>query len=248
MRQSAYFVWLNRGKESLVANIKDENDRELLYRIIGGADGPTAIFLSSKLAPELIGAIAIAAYSYMALVPVIQPPIIKLLTSKEERRIKMKPPRAVSKTEKMIFPIVGLLLTTFISPGGLPLLGMLFFGNLLKESGVTKRLADTASKLLSIDYNAGKGSLRNGLVASGLVRGFAMYKSNNVRKNVGGNAAGQGVTMFGHMRSTSCASAMNTVESFRSPTTFADQVRGLHVYGRKVIAPQSIGVGIVNIT
>ncbi|MCO5252293.1 MAG: sodium ion-translocating decarboxylase subunit beta [Candidatus Kapabacteria bacterium] len=116
--------------------------------IIGGADGPTAIFLSSRLAPELIGAIAIAAYSYMALVPVIQPPIIKLLTSKEERQIKMKPPRAVSKTEKMIFPIVGLLLTTFISPGALPLLGMLFFGNLLKESGVTKRLADTASKQL----------------------------------------------------------------------------------------------------
>jgi len=116
--------------------------------IIGGADGPTAIFLSSRLAPELIGAIAIAAYSYMALVPVIQPPIIKLLTSKEERLIKMKPPRAVSKTEKIIFPIVGLLLTTFISPGALPLLGMLFFGNLLKESGVTKRLADTASKQL----------------------------------------------------------------------------------------------------
>lgn len=114
--------------------------------IIGGADGPTAIFLSSRLAPELIGAIAIAAYSYMALVPVIQPPVIKLLTTKAERQIKMKPPRAVSKTEKMIFPIVGLLLTTFISPGALPLLGMLFFGNLLKESGVTKRLADTASK------------------------------------------------------------------------------------------------------
>lgn len=116
--------------------------------IIGGADGPTAIFLSSKLAPELIGAIAIAAYSYMALVPVIQPPIIKLLTSKEERKIKMKPPRSVSKFEKMLFPIVGLLLTTFISPGALPLLGMLFFGNLLKESGVTKRLSDTASKSL----------------------------------------------------------------------------------------------------
>ncbi len=116
--------------------------------IIGGADGPTAIFLSSKLAPELLGAIAIAAYSYMALVPVIQPPIIKLLTSKAERKIKMKPPRAVSKLEKIIFPIVGLLLTTFISPGALPLLGMLFFGNLLKESGVTKRLADTASKPL----------------------------------------------------------------------------------------------------
>ncbi|MCB0730259.1 MAG: sodium ion-translocating decarboxylase subunit beta [Ignavibacteriae bacterium] len=116
--------------------------------IIGGADGPTAIFLSSKLAPQLLGAIAIAAYSYMALVPVIQPPIIKLLTTEKERKIKMKPPRAVSKSEKVIFPIVGLLLTTFISPGGLPLLGMLFFGNLLKESGVTKRLADTASKPL----------------------------------------------------------------------------------------------------
>ncbi len=116
--------------------------------IIGGADGPTAIFLSSKLAPELIGPIAIAAYSYMALVPVIQPPVIKLLTSKNERKIKMKPPRSVSKLEKMIFPVVGLLLTTFISPGALPLLGMLFFGNILKESGVTKRLADTASKSL----------------------------------------------------------------------------------------------------
>ena len=116
--------------------------------IIGGADGPTAIFLSSRLAPELIGPIAIAAYSYMALVPVIQPPIIKLLTSPAERKMRMKPPRSVSKIEKIIFPIIGLLLTTFISPGALPLLGMLFFGNLLKESGVTKRLADTARNAL----------------------------------------------------------------------------------------------------
>lgn len=112
--------------------------------IIGGADGPTAIFISSKLAPQLMGAIAISAYSYMALVPVIQPPIMKLLTNKKERLIRMKPPRAVSKVEKIIFPLVGLLLTTFIVPSGLPLLGMLFFGNLLKESGVTRRLADTA--------------------------------------------------------------------------------------------------------
>ena len=112
--------------------------------IIGGADGPTAIFLASKLAPDLLGAIAISAYSYMALVPVIQPPIMKLLTSKKERVIRMKPPRAVSKQEKIFFPIAGLLLTTFLVPSGLPLLGMLFFGNLLKESGVTKRLADTA--------------------------------------------------------------------------------------------------------
>ncbi|MCX7863015.1 MAG: sodium ion-translocating decarboxylase subunit beta [Bacteroidales bacterium] len=113
--------------------------------IIGGADGPTAIFLSSKLAPEFMGAIAISAYSYMALVPVIQPPIMRLLTTKKERVIRMKPPRAVTKTEKILFPIVGLLLTCFIVPSGLPLLGMLFFGNLLKESGVTRRLANTAS-------------------------------------------------------------------------------------------------------
>ena len=116
--------------------------------IIGGADGPTAIFLSSKLAPDLMGAIAVSAYSYMALVPVIQPPIMKLLTTKKERLIRMKPPRQVSQTEKIIFPIVGLLLTTFLVPSGLPLLGMLFFGNLLKESGVTRRLANTASNAL----------------------------------------------------------------------------------------------------
>lgn len=112
--------------------------------IIGGADGPTAIFLSSKLAPELVGAIAVSAYSYMALVPVIQPPIMRLLTTKKERLIRMKPPRTVSKLEKILFPIIGMLLTCFIVPSGLPLLGMLFFGNLLKESTVTKRLADTA--------------------------------------------------------------------------------------------------------
>ena len=112
--------------------------------IIGGADGPTAIFLSSRLAPNLMGAIAVSAYSYMALVPVIQPPIMKLLTNKKERLIRMKAPRQVSKLEKILFPIVGLLLTTFLVPSGMPLLGMLFFGNLLKESTVTKRLADTA--------------------------------------------------------------------------------------------------------
>ena len=112
--------------------------------IIGGADGPTAIFLSSKLAPDLMGAIAVSAYSYMALVPVIQPPVMRLLTTKKERIIRMRPPRSVSKLEKILFPIIGLLLTTFIVPSGLPLLGMLFFGNLLKESTVTKRLADTA--------------------------------------------------------------------------------------------------------
>ncbi len=117
--------------------------------IIGGADGPTAIFLSSKLAPNLMGAIAVSAYSYMALVPVIQPPIMRLLTTKTERVIKMKPARAVSQNEKIIFPIVGLLLTCFVVPTGLPLLGMLFFGNLLRECGVTTRLAKTASNALT---------------------------------------------------------------------------------------------------
>lgn len=112
--------------------------------IIGGADGPTAIFLSSKLAPHLLGAIAVSAYSYMALVPVIQEPIMLLLTTKKERLIKMAPPRVVSQREKIMFPIVGFILTAFIVPSGLPLLGMLFFGNLLKESGVTRRLAETA--------------------------------------------------------------------------------------------------------
>ena len=112
--------------------------------IIGGADGPTAIFLSSKLAPHLMGAIAVSAYSYMALVPVIQRPIMLLLTTKKERLIRMAPPRVVSQREKIIFPIVGFILTAFIVPSGMPLLGMLFFGNLLKESGVTKRLAETA--------------------------------------------------------------------------------------------------------
>jgi carboxybiotin decarboxylase len=112
--------------------------------IIGGADGPTAIFLSSKLAPHLLQAIAIAAYSYMALVPVIQPPIMKLLTTKKERLMRMKAPRTVSSREKILFPIISFLICALLAPGALPLLGMLMFGNLLKESLVTERLANTA--------------------------------------------------------------------------------------------------------
>ncbi|RLB04865.1 MAG: glutaconyl-CoA decarboxylase subunit beta [Deltaproteobacteria bacterium] len=116
--------------------------------IIGGADGPTAIFLSAKLAPHLVGPIAIAAYSYMALVPVIQPPIMYLLTTKEERLIKMSDPRPVSKREKILFPIVAFLLCCFLAPAALPLLGMLFLGNLLKECLVADRLAQTARTAL----------------------------------------------------------------------------------------------------
>ncbi|WP_329903298.1 sodium ion-translocating decarboxylase subunit beta [Porphyromonas pogonae] len=132
---AAYMIALQMGFEP---------NQAAAIGIIGGADGPTAIFLSSKLAPNLMGAIAVSAYSYMALVPIIQPPFMKLLTTKKERLIRMKTPRHVSNTEKIIFPVAGLLLTTFLVPSGLPLLGMLFFGNILKESGVTRRLAETA--------------------------------------------------------------------------------------------------------
>lgn len=112
--------------------------------IIGGADGPTAIFLASKLAPHLLGPIAIASYSYMALVPVIQPPIMRLLTTRQERLIHMKAPRQVSRRERVIFPIAAFLICALIVPGSLVLIGMLCFGNLLKESLVTDRLANTA--------------------------------------------------------------------------------------------------------
>ncbi|EQK46438.1 putative methylmalonyl-CoA decarboxylase, beta-subunit [Paraclostridium bifermentans] len=113
--------------------------------IIGGADGPTAIYLTGKLAPHLLGTIALAAYSYMALVPVIQPPIIKALTTKEERMVKMEQLRPVSKTEKIIFPIVIMILVIGLLPTAAPLIGMLMFGNLIKESGVVPKLVETAT-------------------------------------------------------------------------------------------------------
>ncbi|NJP06529.1 MAG: sodium ion-translocating decarboxylase subunit beta [Chloroflexaceae bacterium] len=112
--------------------------------IIGGADGPTAIFLTSQFAPDLLGAIAVSAYSYMALVPVIQPPVMRLLTTKQERLIRMPPPKSPSRIQRVLFPIGASIVCIFIAPDALPLLGMLFFGNLLKESGVTERLANTA--------------------------------------------------------------------------------------------------------
>jgi len=116
--------------------------------IIGGADGPTSIFLTAKLAPHLIGPIAIAAYSYMALIPIIQPPIMRLLTTREERLIRMAEPRKPSKKELLIFPVVGLLLCCFLAPASIPLLGTFFFGNIMKESGVVDRLAKTASSAI----------------------------------------------------------------------------------------------------
>ena len=112
--------------------------------IIGGADGPTTIFITAALAPDLLPAVAVAAYSYMALVPIIQPPIVRVLTTREERRIRMKPPRRVGRVERLVFPIAGFVVCTLVAPEATTLLGMLFFGNLLKESGVTDRLANTA--------------------------------------------------------------------------------------------------------
>ncbi len=112
--------------------------------IIGGADGPTSIYLTSRLAPHLLGPVALAAYSYMSLVPVLQPPIMRLLTTKKERTIRMKSPRIVSQRERILFPLICFLVTGLIAPGSMILLAMLFLGNLLKESGVTERLAVTA--------------------------------------------------------------------------------------------------------
>ena len=116
--------------------------------IIGGADGPTAIYVASRLAPDLLGAIAVAAYSYMALVPIIQPPIMKLLTTEEERKTKMTQLRHVSKLEKILFPLLLLLITLLLLPSATPLVGMLCFGNLLKECGVVDRLSNTAQNEL----------------------------------------------------------------------------------------------------
>ncbi|MGB0495441.1 MAG: sodium ion-translocating decarboxylase subunit beta [Kangiellaceae bacterium] len=130
--------------------------------IIGGADGPTAIFLASKLAPELLGAIAVAAYSYMALVPIIQPPIMRALTTEQERKIEMAQLREVGKLEKMIFPLAVLLLTIFFLPTATPLVGMFCFGNLMRESGVVERLSSTSQNelinIVTIFLGLGVGS------------------------------------------------------------------------------------------
>ena len=130
--------------------------------IIGGADGPTAIFLSSKLSPELMGAIAVAAYSYMALVPIIQPPIMRALTPKHERQVQMEQLREVTPLEKIMFPLMVLLITALLLPAALPLIGMITFGNLLRESGVVDRLSKTAQNelinIVTIFLGLGVGS------------------------------------------------------------------------------------------
>ena len=116
--------------------------------IIGGADGPTSIYVTSRLSPELLGAVAVAAYSYMALVPLIQPPVIRLLTTEKQRQIKMEQLRPVGRLEKILFPILLLVLVALLLPDAAPLLGMFCFGNLMKESGVVSRLVDTTTNAL----------------------------------------------------------------------------------------------------
>ncbi|GGY43822.1 putative oxaloacetate decarboxylase beta chain [Bacterioplanes sanyensis] len=153
--------------------------------IIGGADGPTSIFIASKLAPELLGAIAVAAYSYMALVPLIQPPIMKALTSEQERKIAMHQLRTVSKGEKIVFPIAVLVLVALLLPSAAPLLGMFCFGNLMKESGVVERLSDTAQNALinivtiflglSVGYKMSSDAFLNGSTLAIIVLGLVAF-------------------------------------------------------------------------
>lgn len=153
--------------------------------IIGGADGPTSIFIASKLAPELLGAIAVAAYSYMALVPLIQPPIMKALTSEKERQIAMSQLREVTKAEKIVFPIAVLVLVAILLPSAAPLLGMFCFGNLMKESGVVERLSDTAQNALinvvtiflglSVGYKMSSDAFLNGSTLAIIVLGLVAF-------------------------------------------------------------------------
>ncbi len=137
-------IWLSKNVESINYSIQDAG----AIGIIGGADGPTAIFLASNLAPDLLGAIAVAAYSYMALVPIIQPPIMKALTTEEERKIEMKQLRHVTKVEKIVFPLMVLLICGLLLPSAIPLVGMLMLGNLFRECGVVERLSKTAANEL----------------------------------------------------------------------------------------------------
>ncbi len=148
--------------------------------IIGGADGPTAIFLASRLAPDLLGAIAVAAYSYMALVPIIQPPIMKALTTKEEREIKMGQLRPVSKREKIIFPLAVLFMTILFLPAATPLVGMFCFGNLMKECGVVDRLSKTAQ-------NETLGILGLGAIAFGIGTAAGVLMAKLMSKLTGGS-------------------------------------------------------------
>ena len=170
--------------------------------IIGGADGPTAIFLSSKLAPHLLSMIAIASYSYMALVPIIQPPIMRLFTTRKERLIRMGPPRAVSQREKIIFPIVAFFVAAMIAPDSMVLVGMLFFGNLLKECGVTERLANTARTsmidivTILLGFSVGASTQAEAFLSLGSLFIFALGVAAFCIATAGGVLFAKGMNLF----------------------------------------------------
>jgi len=200
--------------------------------IIGGADGPTAIFLSSMLAPELLGPIAIAAYSYMALVPVIQPPIMYLFTTKKERCIHMKPPRQVSKKEKIIFPIVAFVICSLIAPGSMTLLGMLFFGNLLKESMVTERLANTARNSLIdivtilLGFSVGASTQAQTFLTSQSILIFALGAGAFVVATTGG-------VLFAKLMNLSLKEKINPLLGAAGVSAVPDSARVVHAVGLK---------------
>jgi len=200
--------------------------------IIGGADGPTAIFLTAKLAPHLIGPIAVAAYSYMALVPVIQPPIMKLLTTRQERLIRMEEPRLVSKREKIIFPVIAFLLCCFLAPAALPLLGMLCFGNLLKEAVVTERLAVTARTAL-IDI----ATILLGLTVGASTQGDVFLTQNSVKIFVLG-AISFGIAtacglLFAKFMNLFLEKKINPLLGAAGVSAVPDSARVVHVVGQQ---------------
>jgi len=200
--------------------------------IIGGADGPTAIFLTAKLAPHLIGPIAVAAYSYMALVPVIQPPIMKLLTTRQERLIRMEEPRLVSKREKIIFPVIAFLLCCFLAPAALPLLGLLCFGNLLKEAVVTERLAVTARTAL-IDI----ATILLGLTVGASTQGDVFLTQNSVKIFVLG-ALSFGIAtacglLFAKFMNLFLEKKINPLLGAAGVSAVPDSARVVHVVGQQ---------------
>jgi len=200
--------------------------------IIGGADGPTAIFLSSMLAPELLGPIAIAAYSYMALVPVIQPPIMYLLTTRKERLIHMAPPRKVSKREKIIFPIVAFLICALIAPGSMTLLGMLFFGNLLKESMVTERLANTARNSLIdivtilLGFSVGASTQAQTFLTPQSIMIFALGAASFIIATMGG-------ILFAKLMNLFLKTKINPLLGAAGVSAVPDSARVVHAVGLK---------------
>lgn len=200
--------------------------------IIGGADGPTAIFLSSMLAPHLLGAVAVAAYSYMALVPVIQPPIIRLLTSRKERLIRMAPSKPVSKRVRILFPIIAFVVTALVAPGSIPLLGTLFFGNLLKESGVTERLANTARTAfidiitILLGFTVGASTDASRFLKLDSIKIFALGAFSFAIATAGG-------VLFAKLMNVFCKNKVNPIIGAAGVSAVPDSARVCQIVGAK---------------